>query len=159
MQRSPSTGDVHTAAVNRLSSGSGTPELYDLLSATIYGLALRLCSTPAGAGSVCTKVFSYICRNHTEYDANRTTVMQWVTQLTYRFAVLSADEDAASRRVAEVLPCDELTARQRHDLVAAYFGGLTYREIARRTGADPSQVCDTLRSALRGLQAPTGPEA
>ncbi|WP_328997946.1 hypothetical protein OHA18_26185 [Kribbella sp. NBC_00709] len=138
-----------TAAV-----GGDFSELYDALSGTLYGLALRLCETPELAEKVCSQVFVHLYHHGSEHDATRMTVMQWATQLTHRFALLSAvDERATEERAAELLDadneCSELSGDQRHDLANAYFGGLTYREIARHRGADPNQVCVALSGALQ----------
>lgn len=157
MQRSPSVDEAAcTTALARLGAVDGPSELYDALAGTVYGLALRLCDSPGAAASVCAAVFDYVCRNQGEYDPTRMTVSQWASQLTHRFAVLaSGDAASTARRAGETVDCGSLTGRQREDLVDAYFGGLTYREIARRRGTAPDQIVTALQRSLHQLLATT----
>ncbi|MGZ0153637.1 hypothetical protein ACXJJ3_41670 [Kribbella sp. WER1] len=155
MQQSPSADEAAcAAALARLDSG-GASELYDALAGHVYGLALRLCGDPSTAGAVCADVFGYMCRNYGEYDPGRMTIAQWTSQLTHRFAALAAvDAETTRRRARDSLAEVRLTGPQREDLVDAYLGGLTYREIAHRRGAEPAQIAASLRDALR-LDRPT----
>ncbi|MFD7160541.1 hypothetical protein ACFV9C_38560 [Kribbella sp. NPDC059898] len=124
--------------------------LYDALSGPLYGVALGMSACPEKAQTICLQVFSYLCRNHSEYDPKRESLVQWATQLAHRFAVLAGDE----HRTSDLLRSERLSDEQRHDLAQAYFGGLTYYEIARHRGTEPQRVAETLSAGLRSLSRP-----
>lgn len=153
------------ATLARLQSPDGDAaaimsELYDVLAPRLYGIAVRLCGCPDLAQTVCAQVFCHLRRHHADFDPAHGTVTQWATQLTHRFALLATgDQQATQQRTVDLL--DSLSAvrglsnDQRHDLADAYFGGLTYREIARQRGVAPDQISTTLRASLRRVRTAT----
>jgi DNA-directed RNA polymerase specialized sigma24 family protein len=154
MPQTPATAAAIAASLGRLDSAersAALSTLYDALSGPLYGVALELSGRPEKAHTICFHVFSYLCRNHGEYDPRRGSLLQWVTQLAHRFALLLDDERAVERRTSGLVRSDRLSDEQRRDLARAYFGGLTYYEIARNRGADPQHVAAELSEGLRSL--------
>lgn len=155
MPETPAADSAIAASLGRLDSAernAALSTLYDALSGPLYGVGLGLSGCPEKAQTICLQVFSYLCRNHGEYDPGRESLLQWVTQLAHRFALLLDDDGrAVERRSAGLVRSDRLSDEQRRDLARAYFGGLTYCEIARNRGADPQHVAAGLSEGLRSL--------
>jgi RNA polymerase sigma-70 factor (ECF subfamily) len=132
-------------------------ELYDLTSARVYGLVLRVVRDPAQAAEVTQDVYLQVWQASARFDPCLGSVMSWILMIAHRRAVdrvrlahsaTIRDDRYATRhadrpydqvseevqtsldaqRVRKVL--DELTAAQREAVSLTYFGGYTHREVA-----------------------------
>ncbi|WP_153502551.1 ECF RNA polymerase sigma factor SigK [Cumulibacter manganitolerans] len=132
-------------------------ELYDLVSARVYGMALRVVRDPAQAEEVTQETFVDVWRQSARYDASRGSVISWVLTVAHRRAVDRVRSSEAARqrddaydvrnrererdttvdaversldreRVTQAMR--GLTDLQRSALELAYFGGYTHSEVA-----------------------------
>lgn len=132
-------------------------ELYDAMSARVYGLVLRVVRDPAQSEEVAQEAFLDIWRQAARFDPARGSAPAWILTIAHRKAVdrvrsaeasgrretsyeqqnhavdhdVTADAAHASidaKRVRSALA--ELTDIQREALELAYFGGYTHTEVA-----------------------------
>ncbi len=131
--------------------------LYDVTSARVLGMALRVVRDPAQAEEVAQEAYLEIWRHAGRYDAGRGSALAWMLTIVHRKAVdrvraaeaatrrdlsyhqqnqpVEHDETAEAahasleaRRVRGAL--ETLTPVQREALELAYFGGYTHSEVA-----------------------------
>ncbi len=153
--------------------------LYDRYRLIAYSIALRITADPTAAEDVVQDAFISAWRNAANYVEARGSVKVWLLAIVHNRAVdairrrrptteLPAQEAAptAAFTVPDVWPevaahLDALTARaalatlsdgQRTALEMAYFGGLTQREIADRTGAPLGTIKSRMRLGLLALR-------
>lgn len=152
-------------------------QVYDQTSPLVYGIALRVARDPARAEEITQDVFLDVWRTAARYVAVRGSARGWIATIAHRRAVDVVRSEQASRermerigsrvdaaydevveavverddrrRVAGAL--DSLSKEQRQAIEMAYFGGLTYREVAARTGIPLGTVKTRMRAALRRL--------
>ncbi|WP_079194616.1 ECF RNA polymerase sigma factor SigK [Streptomyces sp. CB02923] len=154
-------------------------ELYDLVSAPVFGMARRVLRDSAQAEEVTQEVLLEIWRRAGRYDPGRGSALSWILTLAHRRAVdrvrsaraASAREERAARRgavtvfdeVAEevessferewVRRClERLTALQRQSVTLVYYDGYTHREAARRLAVPLGTVKSRLRDGLARLR-------
>ncbi|MFH8749812.1 ECF RNA polymerase sigma factor SigK [Streptomyces rimosus] len=154
-------------------------ELYDLVSAPVFGMARRVLRDSAQAEEVTQEVLLEIWRRAHRYDPGRGSGLSWILTLAHRRAVdrvrsaraASEREERAARRavvtafdeVAEqvegaferewVRRClERLTALQRQSVTLAYYDGYTHREVARRLAVPLGTVKSRLRDGLARLR-------
>ncbi|ACQ81674.1 RNA polymerase, sigma-24 subunit, ECF subfamily [Beutenbergia cavernae DSM 12333] len=157
--------------------------LYDETSPVVYGTALRVLRDPDLAAETTQDVMVELWRTAARFDPARGSVRAWVATLAHRRAVdrvraeqahRTRDEADAVRdyrppvddvaeeverrddadRVARCL--DGLTDLQRRSILLAYWGGLTYREVAEDLGAALPTVKSRIRDGLERLRACLG---
>ena len=150
--------------------------LYDLQSATLYGVALRLTRQPALAADPVHDAMLQVWRNASRFDPARGNAKAWLLSLVrYRAldSVARIGREALGGEVPEVAdtdpdPLDRLLATQegmllhhclqevdpgRRSLVLlAFFDGLTHSEIAERVGQPLGSVKSGIRRALLALR-------
>jgi RNA polymerase sigma-70 factor (ECF subfamily) len=154
-------------------------ELYDALSATVHGTALRVLRDPDHAAEVTQEVMVEVWRTAPQFDARRGTARAWVTTMAHRRAVdrvraVQAQRDRDQRvldtdftrpfdEVAEqveqsleaerVRHClDGLTDTQRESVTLAYYDGRSYREVAEHLDAPLPTVKSRIRDGLTRLR-------
>jgi RNA polymerase sigma-70 factor (ECF subfamily) len=155
--------------------------LYDATSRRVYGLALRILGDRMEAEEVTLDVYMHVWRSAVAYDAGRGSVEAWIHTLARSRAIdrlrakaregarhlplgavegfedsaLGPEEELvendAARRVRRALR--GLPSAQRRAIAAAYFGGLSYSEVARRLGAPEGTVKTRIRTGLLALRA------
>jgi RNA polymerase sigma-70 factor (ECF subfamily) len=132
-------------------------DLYDAVSARIYGLVLRVVRDPAQSEEVAQEAMIDIWRTSARFDPTRGSAASWMLTIAHRKAVdrvrsaqsstnredtygsrnqeRSYDETAETaerrldaQRVRNAL--DSLTATQRGAVELAYLGGYTHTEVA-----------------------------
>lgn len=150
--------------------------LYDELSSLVFGLALRTTRSHALAEEVAQEVFIQVWDQASRFDPAKGSARSWVATIAHRRAVdvvrraqASANRDEAqpaegpAADVAEqVVDVDEhdrvrhamkaLTDLQREAVELAYFGGLTYRQVAERLGAPLGTVKTRMRDGLARIR-------
>ncbi|MEV2279047.1 sigma-70 family RNA polymerase sigma factor [Nocardiopsis sp. NPDC049922] len=160
-------------------------EVYELVSPSVYGLARRILRDPAQSEEVAQEVLVEIWRTACRFDENRGSARAWVMTLAHRRAVDRVrSEQAASDREARAAagethrPFDEvaeevgdrlerervrrcldtLTDLQRQSVRLAYYGGYTYREVARLLTTPLGTVKTRMRDGLIRLRDCLGVE-
>jgi RNA polymerase sigma-70 factor (ECF subfamily) len=151
--------------------------LYDAIASRVYGLIRRVLRDPGLAEEVAQETLVEIWRTAPRFDPSRGSAAGWIFTIAHRRAVdrVRAEQAAADRerRTATAsVPFDdvieEVTARleqhavrrclrtltqlQRESILLAYYGGLTYREVADRLGIALPTVKTRMRDGLIRLR-------
>jgi RNA polymerase sigma-70 factor (ECF subfamily) len=161
-------------------------ELYDLTSARIYGLILRLLRSAEHSAEVTQEVYIEVWRQAARYVPEKGSVLAWMTTMAHRRAVdrvrsvtsETAREQRYSRQsgdrevdhvwegVAQQFDIERvrkgmasLTEIQREALTLAYFGGYTQSQVAQLLKLPLGTVKTRIRDGLIGLRDALGVEA
>ncbi|TVP66554.1 MAG: sigma-70 family RNA polymerase sigma factor [Nitriliruptor sp.] len=153
--------------------------LYDRVVPQVLGVALRVLRDRALAEEVSQEVMVEVWRKADRFDPDRGTASGWITTLAHRRAVDRVRSEQASRdRDDRVSRRDEprafdsvadevqvnldhwqvrralstLTDRQREAIELAYFGGHTYRDVARVLDIPEGTAKSRLRDGLLRLR-------
>lgn len=153
--------------------------LYDRVSPQVLGVALRVLRDRSLAEEVTQEVMVEVWKKSDRFDPERGTASGWITTLAHRRAVDRVRSEQASRdRDDRVSRRDEarafdavadevqvnldhwqvrkalatLTERQREAIELAYFGGHTYRDVARVLGIPEGTAKSRLRDGLLRLR-------
>jgi RNA polymerase sigma-70 factor (ECF subfamily) len=154
--------------------------LYDRLAPKAYGLVLRIVRDPLHAEDVVQEVMMDVWRTAAKFDPERGSARAWVLTIAHRRAVdrirmeqsiLLRQERAArefeplihEQAVSEVVErrSDEqhlhrciggLTPLQRESVELAYFGGMTYQQVAEALDAPLGTVKSRIRDGLGRLR-------
>ncbi|WP_216896619.1 sigma factor [Nocardia alni] len=147
--------------------------LYQLTSSRVFGLAVRMMRDRATAEEITREVYERVWASAGREDEWMASPMGWLTMLTHRAAVdrewvdgrtyLGRDHDAdvesAEQRVGKqaMLPSlDSVTPLQRESIVLAYYGGLTYSQVAQLLDTPTAIVKSRIRGGLRLLAGLSG---
>jgi RNA polymerase sigma-70 factor, ECF subfamily len=174
----PSTEDLLVAVAGGDQLAFET--LYDRVSPQVLGVALRVLRDRSLAEEVSQEVLVEVWKKADRFDPERGSGSGWITTLAHRRAVdrvrseqASRDRDDRVSRRDEVRAFDEvadevqirldhwqvrralatLTERQREAIELAYFGGHTYRDVARVLGIPEGTAKSRLRDGLLRLRA------
>jgi RNA polymerase sigma-70 factor (ECF subfamily) len=155
--------------------------VYDRYGSLVYGLARRVTNSSPAAEEITQEVFVQFWEHADRFEPSKGSLRAFLGAITHRRAVdwvrsearrrnretktaqdaatgaaatmpditsdLSAEDTAARVRAAvETLPVE-----QREAVVLAYFGGLTFREVAVRLGLPEGTAKSRLRLALGKL--------
>lgn len=179
--RMPTTTSLD-ALMARVADGDAEAfsRLYDQTSGMVYGLALRVVRSEAMAEEVTQEVFLQVWRKASDFDPGRGAVKPWIATLAHRRAVdavrrsqsardrdASAPTDPPAPDVADAaIATDErervlaalgvLTDLQLQVIEMAYFGGLTYREVAERLNTPLATVKTRIRDGLTRMRSALG---
>jgi RNA polymerase sigma-70 factor, ECF subfamily len=148
-------------------------DLYDRHAPIVYGICRRILGDAASAEDVTQSVFTMLWAKPTAFAGGNFSA--WITRVA-RNAALDVLRSAAVRTREPEMPEDmaaandledEIVARvqqgaivdalrklpddQREAIEQAYFGGLSYREVAERTGAPLGTIKSRIRTGLRQL--------
>ena len=156
--------------------------LYDLTSELVYGVALRVIKSSEMAEEVTQEVFIQVWEQASSFDAEKGSARAWIATIAHRRAVDVVRRSQSSRdreeKVLPDLPADDvagkaieadehsrlrealssLTDLQFEAIEMAYFGGLTYREVAERLDAPLGTVKSRMRDGLMRLREAMGGE-
>jgi RNA polymerase sigma-70 factor (ECF subfamily) len=172
-----SAGSLLTA---RLAAGDdrALAEVFDELGPVVHATALQIVGTPA-AQDVAQDVFVDLWRHPQRYDESLGSLRTYLTMCARHRAldVLRSELRRAGReeRHARLLPAprpsspaeevadadaasvvraavDRLPPDQRRAVELAYFGGLSYRDVARRMGIPEGTAKSRVRLALAKLE-------
>ncbi|MHA7155058.1 ECF RNA polymerase sigma factor SigK [Arthrobacter sp. TMN-50] len=132
-------------------------DLYEITCKRVYGLALRVIKNPAIAAEVVQEVYLLLWTSAGQFDADRGSPQSWIFTLAHRRAVdrvrseqSSVGRDAAYSQRSAAVGQDSvedtvhhtmmtesvkkclaaLTPRQAEAVNLAYYGGLTYVQVA-----------------------------
>ncbi|HZA31929.1 MAG TPA: ECF RNA polymerase sigma factor SigK [Propionibacteriaceae bacterium] len=154
-------------------------ELYDLTSARIHGVVLRVVRSPEQAAEVAQEVYLDIWLHAAHYSPTRGNPLAWMTTIAHRRAVdrvrslvstqareeryghssverdtdhvwENVKQDFETHRVRKALQA--LTAAQREAIDLAYFGGYTQREVAGLLRVPIGTVKTRIRDGLIKLR-------
>ncbi|AJT41501.1 ECF RNA polymerase sigma factor SigK [Psychromicrobium lacuslunae] len=155
-------------------------ELYRVSSRKVFGLARRILIDAELAEDTTQEVYLQVWQNAARFDRNSGSAMAWLMTITHRRAVdkVRSNQSAVNREarygaasqsmehdeVAEtvsdrldaeaVLKClGNLTDTQQESVRLAYYGGLTYREVAEKLGAAVPTVKSRIRDGLQRLKS------
>ena len=159
--------------------------VYDLLGPTVYGLIRRVLRDPAQSEEVAQDVLVEVWRSACRYDPRRGSPQAWVMTLAHRRAVdrvrseqaatdresraAAADTERPYDEVAEqatdrlererVRRClENLTEVQEQSVRLAFYGGYTYRDVARLLSTPLGTIKTRMRDGLIRLRACLGVE-
>jgi RNA polymerase sigma-70 factor, ECF subfamily len=149
-------------------------EIYDRFGGAVHSVALKVLRNPELAEDVVQETFVTFWNSPERFDSTRGSLKTYLLTIAHRRAVdIVRSEEARSRR--ELVPPDpdyssveeEILTRATSDLVhealtdldenerkaitMAYFGGLTYVEVADRLGAPEGTVKSRIRNGMRKL--------
>jgi RNA polymerase sigma-70 factor (ECF subfamily) len=152
-------------------------DLYDAVAPRVYGLIRRVLRDPGLAEEVAQEALVEVWRTAARFDPSRGSAAGWIFTIAHRRAVdrVRAEQAAAERerRTATAsVPFDEvveevtvrleqtavrrclrsLTRLQREAILFAYFGGLTYRQVADRLDTALPTVKTRMRDGLIRLR-------
>ena len=172
-------------ALERCATGDqqAVATLYDLTSAKVYGLALRVLRNPAQAEEVTQEIYVEAWQHSSSFQPDRGSGLAWLLTITHRRSVDRVrSAQAASRRdtaygLEELAstpadPADEAVATleaervrgalhalsdlQREALDLAYFQGRTHSEVAAELDVPLGTVKTRIRDGLTRLRSALG---
>lgn len=159
-------------------------QLYDLVSATVYGVCRRVLRDPSESEEVAQEVLLEIWRTASRYDPERAGVRSWAVMIAHSRAVdrVRSSERRRAREEATALPeppaVDEVSEAavsafevrrvrkamaqlsdvQRESVRLAFYGGHTHTEVAALLGLPLGTVKTRIRDGLGRLRVHLGPE-
>jgi RNA polymerase sigma-70 factor (ECF subfamily) len=152
--------------------------LYNLTSAKLYGVCLRICGDRGAAEDVLSDVYLTIWRRAGAFEPGRASPISWLATIARNRAIdwrrsagrkmavgldaaLEVADDAPSAEERMVqgedgqrlhLCLDELDDKQRGAIRSAFFGGLTYAELAERDAVPLGTMKSWVRRGLQRLK-------
>ncbi len=151
--------------------------LYDVMGASVYGVARRVVRDPSRAEDVAQEVFLEVWRKAPSFDRVRGSAKTWIMTIAHRRAVDAVRRNESQKRydgqatVEEVNhdePADRLVKDEEHAAVRgcldtltelqlesvrlAYFNGYTYAEVATLLGKPLPTVKTRMRDGLIRLR-------
>lgn len=154
-------------------------EIYDLTSAKLFGICLRILGDTEEAEDALQEVYVNIWRRAASFDATRSSPITWLATLARNRAI---DRLRSSRRVGAAAPIEaaseiadldpsplmaleatedrarlagcigELEERSADAIRSAFFGGFTYAELADRASVPLGTMKSIVRRALMKLK-------
>jgi RNA polymerase sigma-70 factor (ECF subfamily) len=155
-------------------------EVIDQHGPAVLGMSRRILGDPARAEEIAQDTFVALWRRPGAFDPDRGKLRNFLLGVARNKSVdLVRKEEAARRRTVDLLPVpalnldrletdaaddratissalSTLSPVQREAIVLAYFGGLTYREVAGRLGIPEGTAKTRLRDALTRLRGELG---
>ncbi len=157
-------------------------DLYDALSPLLHGIVLKVVRDRTQSDEVTQEAFIELWRLAPRYDASRGSVRSWAVTLAHRRAIDRVRSEQAARdrtqreaqkrtiesndvaeqvvanidgtRVRKAL--ERLTEMQRQAVELAYFGGHSYREVARLLDVAEGTVKTRIRDGMIRLRDELG---
>lgn len=151
--------------------------LYDAVAPRVFGLVRRVLRDAAIAEEVAQDAMVEVWRNAARFDSSRGSALGWIFTIAHRRAVdrVRSEQAATERELRSAkanVPFDDvveqvtarmehhqvrrclgtLTELQRDAVLLAFYGGLTYREVAERLGTPLPTVKTRMRDGLIRLR-------
>ena len=160
--------------------GAAFERLYHATSAKLFGICLRLLRERSDAEDALQEVYAVIWRKAGQYDAAVASPISWLAMIAHNKAIDRLRADAGSRnalpiefaedvsdgaitaqaaveQVSDAQRLDgclgELDTRRRTLIRTAFFEGVTYEELAQRTGTPLGTVKSWIRRGLQQLRS------
>jgi RNA polymerase sigma-70 factor (ECF subfamily) len=178
---SPAGSDALQLALAAVARGdeAAFAAVYDHAAPAVLGTVLRILRDPAQSEEVMQEVLLEVWRTAARFDPAAGSATAWITMLAHRRAVdrVRSEQRAAQRdvraavaaaevgydEVAEAVEAsldrervrrclDGLTELQRESVTLAYYGGYSYREVARLLGVAEGTVKTRMRDGLIRLR-------
>jgi RNA polymerase sigma factor (sigma-70 family) len=174
------TPEALAVLMSRVAAGdrAALRQLYDLTSAKLFGVCLRILSDREEAEDVLQEVYVTIWRRADRFDAARASVMTWTSTIARNRAIdrlrargplayaepiedhelpdsgLSAEALLeAAGEAGRLHKClSELDERTRTVIRTAFFGGLTYEALAQRLDTPLGTIKSWIRRGLAKLK-------
>ncbi|MFD3442260.1 sigma-70 family RNA polymerase sigma factor [Streptomyces sp. NPDC058685] len=154
-------------------------QVYDQVNGRVLGLVLRVVRNAAQSEEVAQDVLVEVWRTAGRFRPEKGTAMTWILTLAHRRAVdrvraaqASVDRDAKAALLDHSTPFDEvaeevetrmewervrrcvqgLTEIQREAVTLAYYGGLTYKDVAEALTVPLGTIKTRLRDGLIRLR-------
>jgi len=180
-QEGPDLGDL----LRRSGTGdeAAFAQVYDLTSAKVYGLAVRVLRSPELAAEVVQEVYLMAWQQSARFDPERGTVLAWLCTMAHRRAVdrvrqvqRERDREQQYESGRAEIPADEtwqgvehametqevraglgaLTPIQREAVSLAYYEGCSHREVAERLEVPLGTAKARIRDGLSSLRTALG---
>ncbi|WP_309126532.1 ECF RNA polymerase sigma factor SigK [Kocuria sp.] len=180
-QEGPDLGDL----LRRSGAGdeAAFAQVYDLTSAKVYGLAVRVLRSPELAAEVVQEVYLMAWQQSARFDPERGTVLAWLCTMAHRRAVdrvrqvqRERDREQQYESGRAEIPADEtwqgvehametqevraglgaLTPIQREAVSLAYYEGCSHREVAERLEVPLGTAKARIRDGLSSLRTALG---
>lgn len=152
--------------------------LYRLTSAKLFGICLRICGSREAAEDVLQEVYLLVWRRAGAFEPGRASPITWLATIARNRAVdwrrAHPHRATGGSEEAEAVPdpkpdavtgmlveeherrlmfcLDTLDGTQRETIRTAFFGGLTYAELAGRRGVPVGTVKSWVRRGLMRLR-------
>jgi RNA polymerase sigma factor (sigma-70 family) len=168
-------------ALGRVAAGDSAAlkQVYDATSAKLFGVCLRILNDRSEAEDVLQEVYTTVWAKAGQFEAGRASPITWLAALARNRAIdrlrqvgrrsLSPIDDAAAVPDDGVSAFDQLSASQealrldgclsqledvqQKAVRAAFFGGLTYEEVATTFAVPLGTMKSWIRRSLQKLKA------
>ena len=160
-------------------NGAAFERLYRATSAKLFGICLRLLRERSDAEDVLQEVYAVIWRKAGQYDAAIASPISWLAMIAHNKSVDRLRADNGSRHALPIEFADdlsdgttahgaaeqagdqrrldgclaELDARRRTLIRTAFYEGVTYEELAQRSGTPLGTVKSWIRRGLMQLRS------
>lgn len=169
-----------TAALHQAASGdrAALRRIYDLTSAKLFGICLRISGDRQAAEDILQEVYVKVWRRAGAFDDRRASPISWLAtiarnaavdwrRIEYRHEAAGMDEldmvpDSApladvillqeEKRTSLTACLEGLDPRQADAIRRTFLLGLTYHELAERTGTPLGTVKSWIRRGMMGLK-------
>ncbi|MDJ0356482.1 MAG: ECF RNA polymerase sigma factor SigK [Actinomycetota bacterium] len=158
---------------------SAFAQLYQLTAKRVYGMARRVLIDANLAEDTTQEVYLQLWQSAAKYDPAAGSPLGWLMTIAHRRAVdkvrstqSATDREARYGATSHVIEHDDvvdtvnerldaesvvkclatLTATQQESVKLAYYGGLTYREVAEKLGAAVPTIKSRIRDGLLRLK-------
>lgn len=174
-----------TGLLERVAAGDqqAFAEFYGLTSRRVFGMARRVLIDPDLSEDATQEVFIQVWQGAAKFDRSAGSPLAWLMTIAHRRAIdrvravqaatdREAKYGASSQDVDRDLVAEEadsnleaeavsrclgtLTDTQRESVRLAYYGGLTYREVAEHLGAAVPTIKSRIRDGLLRLKTCLG---
>jgi RNA polymerase sigma-70 factor (ECF subfamily) len=158
-------------------------EFYELTSRRVFGMARRVLIDPELSEDTTQEVFLQVWQNAGKFNPEAGSPLSWLMTISHRRAVdkvrssqsatdreakygassqevdhdsVSAEVDSKLEAEAVVRCLETLTDTQQESVRLAYYGGLTYREVAEKLNAAVPTIKSRIRDGLIRLKTCLG---
>ncbi|MCE7796735.1 sigma-70 family RNA polymerase sigma factor [Sphingobium sufflavum] len=168
------------SALHRTAAGdrSGLRHVYDLTSAKLFGICLRISGDREAAEDILQDVYVKVWRRAASFDEGLASPISWLAMIARNAAIdwrrtqarhdaagedaldtvaddapladATIQQDEAQRRLLTCL--DGLDIRQSDAIRRTFLGGLTYQELAERMGTPLGTIKSWIRRGMQGLK-------